>query len=76
MATVSAALKGSDLLKAQGIASSSDGSLATGKVDAIAKELRKDDPKLTKEQAIAKAWDENPDLYTEYLADNPSQTAR
>ena len=75
-ATVSAALKGSDLLKAQGIASSSDGSSAMGKVEAIAKEIRKNAPSLTKEQAMAEAWAENPELYTEYLADNPAQTAR
>ena len=75
-ATVSAALKGSALLKAQGITHSGDGSSATGKAEAIAKELRKDDPKLTKEQAIAKAYDENPELYDDYLADHPAQTAR
>lgn len=75
-ATVSAALQKSTLLQTQGITHSTDGSSATGKAEAIAKEIRKGDPKLTKEQAIAKAYEENPELYTEYLADNPAQTAR
>lgn len=71
-ATVSAALKSSDLLEIQGITHSSDGSSAMGKATTIAKEIRKGDPKLTEDQAIAKAWEENPDLYSSYLADNPS----
>lgn len=38
---------------------------AQAKLDAAAEDLRKADPKLTREQAVAKALDENPSLYTE-----------
>lgn len=72
-ATVSAALKNSTLLKTQGHINSDDGSSAMGRVNKIAKELRSSDSSLTKEQAVAKALDENPELYNEYLSDNPAQ---
>lgn len=39
------------------------------KVNAIAKGLLEADPTLTHEQAIAKAWDNNPDLIMEYEAE-------
>lgn len=39
---------------------------AEAKLMAKAEEIRKADPKLTKEQAFAKACEENPDLYLEY----------
>lgn len=38
---------------------------AQGKLDAAAEDLRKADPNLTREQAVAKALADNPDLYTE-----------
>lgn len=38
-------------------------------VDAAAAELRKGDPSLTREQAITKAYEQNPALYAEYMAD-------
>lgn len=46
------------------------------KLDAAAEEIRKADSDLTKEQAIAKALDENPDLYNEYLDEHPAQGGR
>jgi len=42
---------------------------SAGKVEDIAKALQKADTKLTKEQAFAKALEDNPALYTEYLAE-------
>lgn len=43
------------------------------KIETIAKGLRKEDPKLTREQAYAKALEENKHLYREYEAANPPQ---
>lgn len=40
----------------------------TASVDAAAAELRKSDPSLTPEQAVAKAYEQNPALYAEYTA--------
>lgn len=42
-------------------------SSAVVKVEAKAEEIRKADPKLTKEQAFARALEANPELYVEYL---------
>ena len=59
------ALGESELFKAKG----EDGGIENGalaKLQAKADELRKSDPKLTKEQAFAKAVEDNPDLYAEY----------
>ena len=39
---------------------------AVGKVGAIAEEIMKSDPKLTREEAIAKAWIDHPELVYEY----------
>lgn len=39
------------------------------KVNAIAKSILEADPTLTREQAIAKAWDNNPELIMEYEAE-------
>lgn len=36
------------------------------KVNALAKTLRTADPKLSTEQAVAKVWEDNPELYAEY----------
>lgn len=40
---------------------------AEEKVHQIAKSLREADPKLTEEQAMAEAWERNPDLYEEHV---------
>ena len=59
------ALGESELFKAKG----EDGGIENGalaKLQAKADELRKSDPKLTREQAFAKAVEDNPDLYAEY----------
>jgi len=59
------ALGESELFKAKG----EDGGIENGalaKLQAKADELRKSDPKLTREQAFAKAVEDNPDLYVEY----------
>lgn len=37
-------------------------------VEAAAAEIRKGDPSLTREQAVAKAYETNPALYAEYMA--------
>ena len=39
---------------------------AVGKIEAAASEIMKSDSSLTREQAIAKAWEDNPDLAMEY----------
>ena len=44
-------------------------SSAVGRVEAIAKSYIKKDPEMTYEQAIAKAWENNPDLIAEYEAE-------
>lgn len=53
------------------IGKSTTGDLTVGtKVESKATELRKEDPKLTQEQAIAKVYAENPDLYDEEMKEN------
>ena len=37
-----------------------------GKVEAIASEIQKSDPAMSREAAIAKAWESNPELIAEY----------
>ena len=44
-------------------------STTVGRVESIAKSYIKKDPALTYEQAIAKAWENNPDLIAEYEAE-------
>ena len=39
---------------------------AVGKIEAAANDIMKSDSSLTREQAIAKAWEDNPDLALEY----------
>ena len=39
---------------------------AVGKIEAAANEIMKSDSSLTREQAIAKAWEDNPDIAMEY----------
>jgi len=42
---------------------------ARGQIEALAKKLRETDAKLTKEQAVSKALNENPELYSQYKAE-------
>lgn len=56
----------SEMLKAAGRRSEIDEGSAEGKIEAIAKAKMEADPKLTRAAAIAKAADENPDLYRAY----------
>lgn len=73
----STALKASALLKAQGMTHSpSDSSSAMGQLETIAKEFIAKDPKMSKDIAISKALEARPDLYPEYLAENPAQTGQ
>lgn len=44
-------------------------STISSSVETIASELRKGDPSLTNEQAISRAFDQNPALYGEYMAE-------
>lgn len=39
------------------------------KIEGVAKGLQESDPKLSPEQALAKAWELNPTLYAEYIAE-------
>ena len=39
---------------------------AVGKVEAIASDIMKSDTSMTREQAIAKAWEDHPELIAEY----------
>lgn len=45
---------------------------ALAQLQMLGKELQEKDPKLTKEQAFAKAMDENPDLYRKYQTEKES----
>jgi hypothetical protein len=55
----------SKLEKALGTNLSSDSAGAHAKLDRIAADIRKANPKLTQAQAVAEALKQNPDLYTE-----------
>ena len=46
---------------------------AIAKVDAKAEEIRKADPKITIEQARAKVWKDNPELFNEYQSERRRQ---
>ena len=73
----SEAVEKSVLLQTQGTAHSTHGgSSAWGQMEKIAKELKEADPKLSNSDALAKAIEKNPDLYNQYLEENPAQTGR
>ena len=61
-----AVAKEAGLFKEHGTAGIPSGDTAYSRLNAKADELRKSEPKLTKQQAFAKAWDMNPDLVAEY----------
>lgn len=46
-----------------------------GTIEAKAEALRVDDPKLSREQAMAQVLRANPALYQQYLSENPAQTS-
>lgn len=50
--------------KSSGAYESGNGTI--GKVEAIASDIMKNDPSLSREMAIAKAWEQNPELIAEY----------
>ena len=47
-------------------------SAARGKIEAAASEIMKSNKDLTYNQAIAKAWEDNPDIAMEYEAERSS----
>lgn len=53
-----------------------DNADAEAKIDKAAAKLREADPKLTKEQAVSKAIEQDPSLYSDYLAAHPSAKAQ
>ncbi len=73
----SKALKESALLKTRGAAHAThDGSSPIGRLKTIAKDYKAKDPSMSEDKAFSKAMQDNPELYEEYLADNPAQTGR
>ena len=55
---------------------SAGGGSAYGELLAKAEDIRKAEPKVTREQAIERASQENPEVYNRYLAEHPAQTGR
>jgi len=73
-AETSTALKKSALLAKQGATHSShDGSSAMGKMESLAKEYVAKDPSLSHDVAIGKVMIDHPELYAEYINENPAQ---
>ncbi len=73
-AKVEAALKAADeaagkagLLGEIGSSAAPAGGTAMAKLEGAAQELRKSDPNLSKEQAVAKALEQHPELYEDYI---------
>lgn len=58
-----------DLYKELGAGASPVTGSAEEKVQAIAKSLREADPKLSQEQAETEAWERNPELYDQHVAE-------
>jgi len=70
----SVAIKKSSLLNVQGASHAThDGASAWGKVEAIAKEYVEKDATLSMSKALDMAMQKNPELYNEYLNENPAQ---
>ena len=68
LTTASEAIKKGNLFKEIG-SNGSNGTDAQGQLQGIAKSLQAADPKLTKEQAFAKAMVENPSLYSQHVSE-------
>lgn len=62
-------MKASKVFAEIGTGGDGEGATAHDQTTAKAVEIRKADPKLTKEQAYARALDENPELYAEHRAE-------
>lgn len=62
----SAAVKTGDLLKEAGVTGGSVQNAALGQMEDIAKAVHAANPNMTKEQAFAKAVNDNPELYQRY----------
>jgi len=76
-AETSQALKKSRLLAAQGVTSINDGSgTAWGKMETLAKELVLKTNGLSNGKAMKIVMEQNPELYQEYLNENPAQQGR
>ncbi len=73
-AETSKALKESALLKTAGAVTTHDGSSAWAKMQKMAAEAQKKDPSLGSGQAMTQVIKQHPDLYNEYLSENPAQT--
>ena len=71
LAAADAAIGEGELFKSAGLATDHGASAsdAYGKLQVIAKSAMETDPNLTEAQAIAKAAESNPDLYSDYLAE-------
>ena len=68
--SVSKQAKQGGLFKVLGRDANGDENDAVSKMDKAAAELRKDDPTLTKEQAVAKALENDPSLYNNYVTES------
>lgn len=70
------ALKESDIFKSEGSDAAADNTTAIAKFDAAVKDIRAADPALTAEQAFAKALDQHPELYDDYLSNTNTNKGR
>lgn len=69
-------VKKSAMFATAGVTSRGGGSSAETALEQIAKELVKADPKLSYAKAYDRIIVEHPELYQQYLAENPAQTQR
>ena len=67
--TANARLSKADLYKELGRGAGPTPNSAEERIAHIAKSLREADPKLTPEQAEAEAWERNPELYDQHVAE-------
>ena len=66
-------IKKGDLFEEMGKRTNSDGANSDSYTEAVKKAaelVEKSDTPLTQDQALARVWDANPDLYAKYLAEN------
>jgi len=76
-AEASEAIKKSELIRSRGINAVSDGSgTAWGKMEAFAKELTVKNEGLSEGKAMRLVMEQHPELYQEYLNENPAQLGR
>ena len=72
-AATSEAIQKSKLIASQGVVATPN---SNPSVSTKAQELMQKDSGLTQSEAILKVYEQNPELYTEYLNDHPGQTGR